>query len=140
MDKTISEAASLLYQTWYVGERKKLPSSTLIADQFSSSLPAGHSKVTRTTNEFKTKLNRWCSQMRVLHQKTVKGEKFGLTKEKMELLNKLDFVYEFDDLPERHSFYERFEWLKQFKEGTSPRQEFSTYLLCVNGFATKMRF
>jgi hypothetical protein len=75
-----------------------------------------HSKVTRTTNEAKTKLNRWTSQMRRLHQKTVNGEKFGLSNEKIKLLKKLDFIFEFDDLPERFSFHERYQWLLKFKE------------------------
>ena len=76
----------------------------------------GHSKVTRSTNQSKTKLNRWCSQVRQLHQRRINGKKFGLTDEKVKLLQRLDFIFEFEDLPERYSFKERFEWLKKYQQ------------------------
>lgn len=75
--------------------------------------------------------------MRRLHQKTVNGEKFGLSEEKIKLLKKLDFIFEFDDLPERFSFHERYQWLLKFKEehGTfAPSRGcikyFVLYILC----------
>ena len=76
----------------------------------------GHSKVTRTTNQSKTKLNRWCSQVRQLHQRRLTGKKHALSDEKLKLLQRLDFIFEFEDLPERYSFKERFGWLKKYKE------------------------
>ena len=44
------------------------------------------------------------------------GKKFGLSEDKINLLKKLDFIFEFQDLPERYSFHERFAWLKKYKE------------------------
>lgn len=76
----------------------------------------GHSKVTRTTNESKTKLNRWCSQMRRLNQITQNGGKNGLSQTKINLLARLEFIFEFEDLPDRYCFDERYEWLKVYYE------------------------
>ena len=76
----------------------------------------GHSRVTKSTNESKTKLNRWCSQLRQFYQQRQAGKKSSLTDEKIGLLKNLDFIFEFDGLSGRYSFQERLKWLKLYKE------------------------
>ena len=74
---------------------------------------SGHSQVTRSQNK---RLSKWISQSRHYYQKRLKGEKAGLTDDKIKLLQRFNFIFEYDDLPERHTFEEKLEWLKKYKE------------------------
>ncbi|CAB9522676.1 Type III restriction enzyme, res subunit [Seminavis robusta] len=76
----------------------------------------GHSRATRAATDASLKLNRWCTNMRTLHQRSIKGLEFGMSLEKQKLLAKLDFRFEFEDMPERVSFDERYQWLVKYKE------------------------
>lgn len=78
--------------------------------------------MTKTTNEAKTNLNRWVSQMRTSYQKRDKGGPFGLSKEKIDLLDKLGFVFVLNEAAERKSFYQNFELLKQYNEKHGERR------------------
>ena len=49
--------------------------------------------------------------MRQLYQRNRHGKKFGLSQDKYDLLKKLDFQFEIEDLPERFAFDERYKWL-----------------------------